>query len=312
MARSLYARVASRGFPAVDFGGQTGQGASQSWGGGVLTWQDHGPSGAGTRGYDLAAGQSSRQFPAAQPGDAGLEWVNDAPMWGLPAGTRPAELPHAQTADAPPAGPRTPVAGHLMFGQYQGGVEGPSHAAPFPNLPMGSPWNHEQDVLYFEEENEVHGVNFGGHAARNDIPFLPDMPGWSHEPENEGGSTNLQPLSGPIRAQAGLDAVQGYGGGGPGPGGTNADKQYGYWRDESRQAVDIRPVMVNAAEIPFRTELPQMFTATDQTTTGPPVDYGYAAPTVNMIPQAPYEPPPVASGGPLPAGQPAWAGSFWS
>ena len=31
----------------------------------------------------------------------------------------------------------------------------------------------------------------------------------------------LQPLTGQIRSNAGLDAVQGYGGGGPGPGGVN-------------------------------------------------------------------------------------------
>lgn len=311
MAQSLYARAAGRGFPVIDFGGQTGQGRLQSSGGGVLSWQDHASTGPGTRGYDLAAGQSSRQFGAAQPGDTGLEWVYDAPLWGLPAGTRPDALPRTQTADAEPAGPETPVAGHLMFGQYQGGVTIPGHAAPLPNLPMSSPYDHEQESLYFEEENEVHGVNFGGHAQRNDIPYLTQIPGWSHLPVNEGGSTGLQPLTGPIRAQAGLDAVQGYGGGGPGPGGINDAHQYGYWQDQAEYPLDIAPVIVSAGEVPFVTELPQMFTATDPTTTGVPADYGYTAPLVNMVPQAPYEPPPVASGSPLPDGQPAYTASFW-
>lgn len=312
MARSVYARAAARGFPAIDFGGQTGVGRTASWGGGVLSWQDHGRSGAETRGYDLSAGQSSRVFgTAAQQSDTGAEWINDAPLWGLGGETRPDELPRTQSDDLEPLGPRLPASGTLNFEQYDGGVQMPTHAAPFPNLPMDSPWDHSQQILYFEEENEVHGVNFGGHRQRNDIPQVRQIPGWSHLPVNDPGSTNLQPLTGPIRAQAGLDAVQGYGGGGPGPGGVNDAHQWGYWQDQAEYPVDITPVIVSAGEVPFRTELPQMFTATDQTTIGPPLNYGYVAPTVNTVPQAPYEPSPVLSGGPLPAGDPAYAASFW-
>lgn len=324
MARSVYARAAARGFPALDREGQTGMGRLQSWGGGVLGWQphgpapfpwEHGPTGQGTRGYDLAAGVSSRTFgTAAEMGETGLEWVQDAPLWGLAGGTRPDELPRTETPDAEPAGPRLPASGHLFFEQYDGGLAVPTHAAPFPNRPMSSPYNHEQESLYWEEENEVHGVSYGGYAQRTgQFGFFPQLHDWTHEPENSPGGSNLQPLSGPIRAQAGLDPVQGYGGGGRGPGGLNATRQFGYWRDEQRQGADIRPVIVSAGEIPFVTELPQMFTATDATTIGQPVTYGYNAPTVQVAgPQAPYEVPPVARGVPLPAGPPAYAGSFWS
>ena len=313
MAQSIYARAASRGFPAIDFGGQTGEGRTASSGGGVLSWQDHSRSGAETRGYDLSSGQSSRQYDPAAPGDTGADWILDAPLWGLPGGTRPDELPRTESDGLPPQGPRLPASGTLEFGQYQGGLEMPTHAAPFPNLPMGNPYDHAQVIEYFEEENAIHGVNFGGHRQRNDIPQLKQIPGWSHLPVNDGGSTDLQPLTGPIRSQAGLDAVQGYGGGGPGPGGTNDAHAWGYWQDQAEYPVDITPVIVSAGEVPFRTELPQMFVASDQTVGGPrTIDFGYVAPTVNTIPQAPYEPSPVLSGGPLAAGDPAYAGSFWS
>src|SRR5215469_2146133 len=107
MAQSVYARAASRGFPAIDFGGQTGEGRTISSAGGVLSWQDHGRSGAETRGYDLSAGQSSRVFgTAAEPGETGLEWVYDAPLWGLGGGDREDALPRAETSELDPAGPR--------------------------------------------------------------------------------------------------------------------------------------------------------------------------------------------------------------
>ena len=119
----------------------------------------------------------------------------------------------------------------------------------------------------------------------------------------------LQPLTGQIRSQAGYDAVQGYGGGGPGPGGVNEPQ--GPATDQMIFGGETyHNVMVSAAEVPF------LVAGTDQFIAAAPEFPPYAAsfdgPTASVRAQDVVGAD-VPDQGP-PAGQspvPAYATSFW-
>lgn len=97
-----------------------------------------------------------------------------------------------------------------------------THAIPF----AGWAPSYESPELAELNENimEIHSQDFGAlnprvHSAKFAIAESPiDI--WY---DTSAGEVNLQPLSGQVRQAAGYDAVQGYGGGGSGPGGINPD-----------------------------------------------------------------------------------------
>lgn len=97
-----------------------------------------------------------------------------------------------------------------------------THATPF----AGHVGNYmDGDAMSALNANvmEIHSEDFGAlkqrtHSSRNTSAYDP-----ATVTRNTGiGESNLQPLTGQVRRNAGYDAVQGYGGRGSGPGGINA------------------------------------------------------------------------------------------
>lgn len=128
-----------------------------------------------------------------------------------------------------------------------------SHAAPWPGW-AGS--YHDADAIAELHENSrsIHGVDFGGQQLQDFGPG--QSPGGAELPMDPSGTedygeSNQAPLTGPQRVLGGRDAVQGYGGGGSGPGGVDG---YGYAAVKASR-LGITGNVVNAyldpAERPF-------------------------------------------------------------
>lgn len=264
MATSLYARLASRGFPVWDASGQSGQGALQ----------DSTLPGTTPPGQQEAPGTwtDPNQDPGWQPaGMAPPEAYITVGMWGLPASRKPDDTPR-------------------------------THAAPLadPTLPVGA---------YFGEADAAHAAVFNGPQLRRDVPSVRQF---ALQRRNSFGSgpTNQQPLyKQPISGLGGLDAVQGYGGGGRGPGGTNADLEYDE-RDYPGPEGGGVQAFVSAGEVPFLTADAAQFIAVDPAL-GPWQGGGFDVPTATVSQQEPAGGDTPASGQPLGTGQPAYAASFW-
>ena len=141
------------------------------------------------------------------------EYVQGATLWGLPGAADPDDTP--RTHAAPMADPTLPLP------EYYGEADAP-HADEF------SGWRLRRSPATLDI--------FGQQAAL--VAGSPPGP--------------LQPLSGQIRSMGGYDGVQGYGGGGDGPGGTNAHMPLTV-QDTSYPGPEGNPVFVSAAEKPFLT-----------------------------------------------------------
>lgn len=223
MASGLGARVAARGFPvpgytadsaeAVAAAALAAQGGTADPAHGNVAW---GPSPSTLTGFALEG-----------PGPVGTEVLGDVP------------------------GPGTLLDPDQTPGYGPGAFR--SHAAPVPGWAGGYGPSAELDVLH-SNSREIHGVNFGA-------PLLQDFgpgqsPGGDVLPMDPSGTesygdSNQAPLSGPARVLGGLDAVQGYGGGGSGPGGVDG---YGYAAVKANR-LGVTGNVVNAyldpAERPF-------------------------------------------------------------
>jgi hypothetical protein len=213
----------------------------------------------------IAARAAQRGFPVFDfSGQTGQGALQDAtappPSAGLPTGgwTDPNQDPGGIPAQLPP--PEAYVLPALLWGLP--GSPNPddtptNHAAPFA----------DPALLAIGIDEGTHGPVFDGVALRDprsgqsDVGTLAQM----DQGRNQGhGSTadTLQPLTGQIRSQAGFDAVQGYGGGGPGPGGVNEPQ--GPTTDQMVfGGYTYSNLIVNAAEVPFLSADSAQFIATD-------------------------------------------------
>lgn len=271
--RTLQQRVSGRGFPVFDRGGQTGTGALPD---STLT----GTSGPGS---PDAAWTNPNLDPGSVPATLppAPEFISGG-LWGLSGGMRPDRQPKSSPGIWAP--------------------EGNTHAAPFadPGLPPGE---------YAIEADAAHAADFGGPDERNNIPSEAAFR-FERTRADGGANSNLQPLSGQIRAQAGFDGVQGYGGGGDGVRGTNAhmplttDQQSfpgnGYGADG----------YVNAAEV-FRQDVEAVQFIPSAPEFGPWLGGGFDVPTASVQAQAVVTADQPAQGPAVGQGWPASASSFW-
>lgn len=253
--------------------------------------------------YQRAAGRGFPVFDFA--GQSGQGALQDAtakpPRAGLPgaAWTDPNTDPGSVPAQLPP--PEEYALGLTLWGLP--GAPNPdntprTHAAP----------HADPAALALGEGDDFHAPLFTGVAVRQDVGTRPRM----RQGRTGGqGSTadTLQPLTGQIRSQAGYDAVQGYGGGGPGPGGVNS--QQGPATDDMTFGGETyHNVFVSAGEVPLMVPDADQFIVTAPEF--PAYAASFDAPTASV--QAQDTPPAdvPAQGPPAGAGQlPAYAASFW-
>lgn len=253
----------------------------------------------------VQARAAARGFPVydtgGQTGQGALpDSTAPPPAAGLPAAawTDPNQDPGSVPAALPP--PQEYQLGLTMWGLSGAGNPNDtprSHAAPFADPAQ----------LAAGIDEGTHGPLFTGVAVRNDIGTSAAM---RQRRQGGQGSTadTQQPLTGQIRSQGGYDAVQGYGGGGPGPGGVN---------DPQGPATDLMTfggetyhnVMVSAGETPFLTAGADQFIASAPEF--PPYMPAYDVPTANVTAQAVVGTDTPAQGTPLSPALPAYANSFW-
>jgi hypothetical protein len=240
------------------------------------------------RGFPVAnfsgqSGEGALQDATAPPGKAGL------PHEGW---TDPNNDPASQPATVPP--PEMYVLGGTMWGLP--GAASPDNTPRTHAAPIADPTAPE--AVYIAEATAAHAPMFTGVAERQHPGTLTR---WRQGRQSGQGSSadTLQPLTGQIRAQGGLDAVQGYGGGGPGPGGVNEPQgpatDLAEWPGET-----YHNVFVSAAEVPLIVPSADQFIATAPEL--PPYMPTYDVPTASVKAQdvtatdIPAQGPPVGSG----------------
>jgi hypothetical protein len=141
------------------------------------------------------------------------EYVHGGRLWGLPGAVNPSDTPL-------------------------------THAAPLadPTLPVGE---------YYAEADATHADDFNGWQLRRHPATLAEF-GQNEDIASGSPPGPLQPLSGQIRSMGRYDGVQGYGGGGDGPGGTNAHMPLAV-QDTAFPGPEGQRTFVSAAEVPFLT-----------------------------------------------------------
>lgn len=237
------------------------------------------------------SGQGALQDSTAAPPAAGLPqapWIN------------PNQDLASQPAQVPP--PEIYVLGGTMWGLPAAANPDDTprtHAAPFadPTLPVGE---------YYAEADAAHAAMFTGVAERQPVSL-------AHMRESRQGgqgssADNLQHLTGQIRTNAGLDAVQGYGGGGPGPGGVNSEQ--GPLTDLTQWPGETYTTFINAAEVPFLVAETDQFIATAPEL--PPYSPTFDSPTANVSAQStPAADTPAQGPALAPAGPYVYQPGFW-
>lgn len=259
----------------------------------------------------IYARAASRGFPVFDfSGQTGQGALQDAtappPAAGLPTGswTDPNQDPGSIPAQLP-----MPEAYALMT---------PMWGLPGSVNPDDTPTNHaapmvDPALLAIGINEGTKGPVFNGVALRDprsgqsEVGSLAQM----DQGRNQGhGSTadTLQPLTGQIRSQAGYDAVQGYGGGGPGPGGVNSEQ--GPATDQMTfGGYTYHNVFVNAAEVPFLVADPAQFIASAPEL---PIFTGvYDVPTASTLAQQAIPTDTPAQGPAVATAAPAYAGLPW-
>lgn len=278
MARSLRERVAARGFPVFDVSGQSGQGS--------LPTSTAPPARAGLPGGTWTDPNSD---PASVPATQAPPelYVAAFPLWGLPGAPHPDNQP--KSADGGPWSP-------------QGGT----HAAPMadPTLPPGE---------YYAEADATHAPEFTSVAVRNSPGMVRRSP-LDHVYATGGDHSDQQPLTGPMRALAGFDAVQGYGGGADGPGGVNASMPVVTDQRNYPGAFYAADGFVSVAEVPFVVaDADQFIPASPEMApwTGGGFNFPGASTRAQQVTPAdvPGQGPAIS---PSTASVPAYATSFWS
>lgn len=256
----------------------------------------------------VQARASARGFPVYDAsGQTGQGALQDStappPAAGLPAApwTDPNQDPGSVPAALPP--PQEYQLGLTLWGLPGAGNPDDTprgHAAPFADPAQ----------LAIGEDGGTHGPLFTGVAVRGDVGGVTQMRQGRDSGQGSAADT-LQHLAGQIRSQGGYDAVQGYGGGGPGPGGVN---------DPQGPATDLMVftgdtynggpgTFVSAGEVPFLTPGSDQFIATAPEL--PPYMATYDVPTASVTAQAVVGTDTPAQGPALGSDLPAYAASFW-
>lgn len=261
--------------------------------------------------YARAAGRGFPVWDASgQTGQGALQdSTAPAPVTGLPTATwtDPNTDPGSVPAVLPP--PEMELLGLTLWGL--GGSPNPDDTSRSHAAPMTDP-----ALLAMGEDGGTHAPVFTGAALMNpgsgqsEVGTLTRM----RQGRDQGqGSTadNLEPLSGQIRSNAGMDAVQGYGGGGPGPGGVN-DPQGPVTDVMTFGGQTYTNVMVQAAEVPFLSADAVQFIVTAPEF--PPYAPSFDGPTASVLAQQAGIPDVPAQGAQLAPAAPAYAGyapGFW-
>jgi hypothetical protein len=311
MARAIQARVAARGFPVYDVSGQSGLGALKD----------------ATRlpertGLPSPAWIDPEQDPAAVPAvlPAPEEYVLGQSLWGLPGAPNPDNTPHMieydldrADPDVFPSGAARGDAGHVPV-LKPGYPKGPAHAAPLIDPPTDEPgrWRAyiESDATRepgIDTSEEVLNPAYG----TGDVGWQGVMRQDHVGPVEGNGASAQEPMHGQHRSLASFDAVQGYGGGGPGPGGTNLPELTEDHRDYpgTFYAADA---FVNAAEVPHLDAQATQFDFRLQPGRAAWTGVGWSFPMTAVRAQDAFTSDVPAQGSPLPGpGLPAYATSFW-
>lgn len=246
--------------------------------------------------YAGMTGQGALQDATALPASAGLP---DAPYTNpnTDPGSVPASLPQPE---------------EYQLGLTLWGLSGSlnpdntprTHAAPFA----------DPAALAVGDAEGTHDPTFNGYAIRNPGSSQSEVgtQAFIRQGRNQGqgsGETNLQPITGQIRSNAGYDAVQGYGGGGPGPGGVNTP-QGPTTDDMTFDGETYHNVMVSTAETEFLSPAATQFivSAPEFPAYAPSFD----VPTASVRTQAIIPTDTPAQGPPVGSGADTYASSFWS
>jgi hypothetical protein len=312
MPQSLQQRVAGRGFPVYDTSGQSGQGA--------LASSTPLPPRTGLPGDTwINPDEDPAAVPAVMPPPE--EYALGLSMWGLPAAASPDSTPHTDEYDSGRADPEVfPSAaargdnGHVPV-LAAGYPQGPAHAAPLISPPTDEParW-----AAYVQADTARDPRIDSSEEILN--PGQPDVDwvGWQgvmrqdHVGPVEGnGQSAQEPMHGQHRALAGLDAVQGYGGGGKGPGGTNLPELTEDHRDYpgTFYAADA---FVQAGEVPLNVADAEQFDFRLQPGRAAWTGVGWSYPMTTVRAQDPVTPDVPLQGPPLAAaGGYAYVPGFW-
>ena len=263
MATGLYGRVQARGFPVS-------------------------PAYAGSPEV-VAQASLEAQGGTADPSHA-------SQRWGPPTSTLPGFAPEGPPppqlevrADIP--GPGAPSDPNQSPGYGPGTFR--SHAAPWPQPVLTA--DPADTARRAQESLTIHGVDFGGRKLQEYAGVVPQDDGLPMNPSGteDYGASGQAPLSGAARVLGGLDSVQGYGGGGDGPGGVNS---HGYSAVKARHQ-NVTGNVVNAyldpADRPF--VVPQAggsFVPTDAVAGPEPFASMLAADGASWHDPSPYVPAP--------------------
>lgn len=186
-----------------------------------------------------------------------------------------------------------------------------THAAPWPGW-AGS-YAPSQDLYDLHAESVlIHAQDFGSLAGRMNSPASTAEPALDVNTFASPGENELQPVSGQLQAMGGYDATQGYGGGGDGPGGTNANGFADVRRTYIR-ATDPQPNgYVDPAERPFT--VPQAsgsFEPTDAVVGEPGAGSYWSGGDISYNLPSAYEPPPEAGTLTAPLASAPVSGGWW-
>jgi len=218
------------------------------------------------RGYPVfdLSGQSGQGALQDSTLPSGTSAGSAGPAWADP-NSDPASVPASLPAPEP----------YVMAGMFglPGGTNPDNtprtHAAPMfdSTLPRG---------LDYIEADATHSATFTGMAVRDDIGSVRSFQ-FSQSLTEGNGEAAMDPVRGQLRANAGFDGVQGYGGGGPGPGGTNLPELTTLDRSFPGETYTT---FVNAAEVPLYVPDAAQFIPTDPAM-APWLGGNYDAPTVS-------------------------------
>lgn len=249
---------------------------------------------------------SQRGFPVfdygGQTGQGALpDSTAPPPAAGLPsaAWTDPNTDPGSIPAALPP--PQEYVLGLSLWGLP--GAPNPDNTPQTHAAPLADPAE-----LAAGEGTDLHQSPFTGVEVRHH-PGTKLIRRQGRVGGQGSSADTLQPLTGQIRSNAGKDAVQGYGGGGPGPGGVNSVQgpttDLTTWDGET-----YHNVFVSAAEVPLLVPSADQFIATAPEL--PPYAPTFDAPTATVRAQDVSGADTPAQGPAVGAGLPAYLTSFWS
>ena len=231
MAQTLYARTAARGFPVFDIAGQTGAGHLQD--------KTRLPEVAGLP-------QPGQPYPVNDPANTPARLAPPEPyitgpfLWGLPASPALDTTPHGVEYWA------------HQIGDYGPGVQGvdgipkpagdditpvgPYHDAPLidPGLatfdPIEDKKSSQAEAFLQADATRASGIDNSEEILYPNYPDV-DYVGFQGvmKQDHTGPYVSTDPapvqekMAGANRTLGGLDSVQGYGGGGRGPGGINPE-----------------------------------------------------------------------------------------